>query len=142
MVDSYPLAACTISPSPPHAPYREAGKQSQGMLSGLSTQFLAFLPLPSVPMIRYQNPPLNSHFHVFISPASPKTVTTADIHTQGVGTGRNRGAEFMHCNALCCLLLTTACLAVAYSNHLLMVVTECSCIAQISEFMLCVIHGE
>ena len=78
----------------------------------------------------------------FISPASPKAVTTAGIHTQGVGTGRNRGAEFMHCNALCCLLLTTACLAVAYSNHLLMVVTECSCIAQISAFTLCVIHGE
>lgn len=109
------------------------------MWSGLSTQFLAFRQLPSALMIRCRILPSIPTSTRYLS-ASPKTVTTAAIHNQGVGTGRNRGAEFMHCSVVRCLLLATACLAVAYSDHLLIVVTEGSCIALIAELMLCVVY--
>lgn len=49
----------------------------------------------------------------------------------------------MHRSVVRCLLLATACLAVAYSDHLLIVVTEGSCIAHYSRvYAVCYIHGE
>ena len=48
----------------------------------------------------------------------------------------------MHRSVVRCLLLATACLAVAYSDHLLIVVTEGSCIAHSRVYAVCYIHGE